>query len=418
MQFPTAALLMVLGFISMVQGNPAGNWTWRVLETKPGPPPTLREVAAFIQRLEARNISLNLPSHMIKLYRSYNSGNYTGLSSHERPMVPEADTVRSLIAKSFRHNGSRWVVTFDMSTLVPNETLQFAELRISLPAFAESCFLLEIHHQSEYPCGHATCQEQLFLGSFPPDSVLEDATDCAVYNVTDILRNWIDRSQSSEKGRNARLQQPVTRACRRKRSHPGVASAPQGKPETREKALLLVFSRRPEQSCLDTSSLLKDAKSSKRVRKPRKKKGRRPKHSRKVARRPKKARTRGRAERSGALEYRHARHQSKSNNSNRCRRINFEIKFGKIGWGAWVIFPKRYNAFRCEGECPSPSGEDAKPTNHAYMQSLLKFHHPTLVPSPCCVPIKMSPMSMLYIEKGEVVLRHHENMIVRECGCR
>ncbi|XP_078386820.1 nodal-like [Cetorhinus maximus] len=311
-----------------------------------------------------------------------------------------------------------------MSTLVANEKLQFAELRISVPAFAESCSLLELHHQSEYPCGPATCQDQLFLGSFPPDSVLEDAVDCAVYNVTDILRHWINRRRPSGEGELTGLQWPESPACRRKRSLPYTDAQP--KTETKETALLLVFSRRPEQSCSEGSSLLKDAKTSKRVRRPRRRWGRRPKRKGQAAQQLGGARGKGRgrgrararAGRSGAPALQHPRHHNRSISPTRCRRIMFQVKFGKIGWGAWVIFPKMYNAFRCEGECPSPTGEDAKPTNHAYMQSLLKFHHPTLVPSPCCVPIKMNPMSMLYIEKGEVVLRHHENMVVQECGCR
>ncbi|XP_078062080.1 nodal-like [Mustelus asterias] len=419
MQFPASALLPILLSISVALGDDrAGNWTWRVLGTRPGPPASLREVAAFIKRLEARNISLKLPSHMISLYRSYNTGNYTGLSPHER--LSDADTVRSLVAKSFHHNGSRWILTFDMSTLAAGETLQFAELRISVPAFAESCSLLELHHQSEYPCGSATCRDQLFLGSFPPDAVLEDAADCAVYNVTDILRHWIDRRGPSGKAGQARPQWPENPACRRRRSLPS-AGAKEGKMESKETALLLVFSRRPEQSCPPGSSLLNDATGSKHVRKHRK--GRRPKQKGQLARRLKNARRRaggkGRDQRSGPPSlHRRPRHHQQSDGPAKCRRVKFQVKFGKIGWGAWVIFPKIINAFRCEGECPSPSGEDTKPTNHAYMQSLLKFHHPRLVPSPCCVPIKMNPMSMLYLERGEVLLRHHENMVVEECGCR
>ncbi|MBN3280901.1 NODAL protein, partial [Polyodon spathula] len=100
-----------------------------------------------------------------------------------------------------------------------------------------------------------------------------------------------------------------------------------------------------------------------------------------------------------------------------CRRVDLHIDFNRIGWGSWIVFPKRYNAYRCEGECPAPVEEDFKPTNHAYMQSLLKHYHPDRVPSPCCVPTKMSSLSMLYHESGEVVLRHHEEMIVEECGC-
>ena len=51
-----------------------------------------------------------------------------------------------------------------------------------------------------------------------------------------------------------------------------------------------------------------------------------------------------------------------------CRRVDLQVDFNQIGWGSWIIFPKRYNAYRCEGDCPSPLGEDLNPTNHAYMQ--------------------------------------------------
>uniref|UniRef100_A0A8C4ZM74 TGF-beta family profile domain-containing protein n=1 Tax=Gadus morhua TaxID=8049 RepID=A0A8C4ZM74_GADMO len=101
-----------------------------------------------------------------------------------------------------------------------------------------------------------------------------------------------------------------------------------------------------------------------------------------------------------------------------CRRVDLQVDFNQIGWGSWIIFPKRYNAYRCEGDCPSPLGEDLNPTNHAYMQSLLKHFHPDRVVSPCCAPTKMSPLSMLYYENGEMLLRHHEDMIVDECGCQ
>lgn len=52
------------------------------------------------------------------------------------------------------------------------------------------------------------------------------------------------------------------------------------------------------------------------------------------------------------------------------------------------------------------------------LQSLLKHYHPDRVASPCCAPTKMSPLSMLYYENGEMLLRHHEDMIVDECGCQ
>uniref|UniRef100_A0A7N8XTA1 TGF-beta family profile domain-containing protein n=1 Tax=Mastacembelus armatus TaxID=205130 RepID=A0A7N8XTA1_9TELE len=101
-----------------------------------------------------------------------------------------------------------------------------------------------------------------------------------------------------------------------------------------------------------------------------------------------------------------------------CRRVDLHVDFNQIGWGSWIIFPKRYNAYRCEGSCPGPLGEALNPTNHAYMQSLLKYYQPDKVAPPCCAPTKMSPLSMLYYENGEMLLRHHEDMIVDECGCQ
>uniref|UniRef100_A0A8B9DGH7 TGF-beta family profile domain-containing protein n=1 Tax=Anser cygnoides TaxID=8845 RepID=A0A8B9DGH7_ANSCY len=100
-----------------------------------------------------------------------------------------------------------------------------------------------------------------------------------------------------------------------------------------------------------------------------------------------------------------------------CRRVDMMVDFEQTGWGSWIVYPKKYNAYRCEGQCPSPVDETFKPTNHAYIQSLLQLYKPNQVPCPACSPVRMSPLSMLYYEKGEIVVRHHEDMVIEECGC-
>uniref|UniRef100_A0A8C6SJN9 TGF-beta family profile domain-containing protein n=1 Tax=Neogobius melanostomus TaxID=47308 RepID=A0A8C6SJN9_9GOBI len=92
----------------------------------------------------------------------------------------------------------------------------------------------------------------------------------------------------------------------------------------------------------------------------------------------------------------------------RCRRVDMWVDFDHIGWDAWIIHPKRYNAYRCEGACPTPWTSPS---------SLVLLHQPDRVSCPSCVPTRLSPLSMLYYENDDLALRHHEDMMVEECGC-
>ncbi|XP_046565760.1 nodal-like [Haliotis rubra] len=112
------------------------------------------------------------------------------------------------------------------------------------------------------------------------------------------------------------------------------------------------------------------------------------------------------------------RRWKKSGKKQSCRLYDFEVDFTTIGWGQWIIHPTRFNSKFCYGNCPSPIDMRLKPTNHALLQSLMRSKRSKVAPAPCCVPTKLEPLSMMYVEDGEVVVRHHEDMIASECGCR
>ena len=104
-------------------------------------------------------------------------------------------------------------------------------------------------------------------------------------------------------------------------------------------------------------------------------------------------------------------------NRGRCRRHDFMIDFDAVGWGDHIIYPKRFNAYHCRGRCPTPVEQSYDPTNHAILQGIARLSNKH-IPSPCCIPTKLRPISMLYYENQEIVLRHHEDMVAENCGCR
>ncbi|XP_061697191.1 inhibin beta B chain [Syngnathoides biaculeatus] len=104
-----------------------------------------------------------------------------------------------------------------------------------------------------------------------------------------------------------------------------------------------------------------------------------------------------------------------------CCRQQFYIDFRLIGWNDWIIAPAGYYGNYCEGNCPvymagvpgSASSFHTAVVNQYRMRGI----SPGSVNS-CCIPTKLSTMSMLYIDDAyTIVKRDVPNMIVEECGC-
>ncbi|NWI91548.1 DERR protein, partial [Pitta sordida] len=102
-----------------------------------------------------------------------------------------------------------------------------------------------------------------------------------------------------------------------------------------------------------------------------------------------------------------------------CKPRQLYISFSDVGWENWIIAPQGYLANYCGGECPFPLATELNSTNHAVLQTLVHSLDPQGTPQPCCVPVRLSPISILYYDNSDnVVLRHYEDMVVDECGCR
>ncbi|CAO4380176.1 unnamed protein product [Caenorhabditis nigoni] len=113
------------------------------------------------------------------------------------------------------------------------------------------------------------------------------------------------------------------------------------------------------------------------------------------------------------------KHHNTEAESSLCRRTDLYVDFDDLGWQDWIMAPKGYDAYQCQGSCPNPMPAQLNATNHAIIQSLLHSLKPDEVPPPCCVPTETSPLSILYMDVDKViVIREYADMRVDSCGCR
>ncbi|KAK1800795.1 hypothetical protein P4O66_005976 [Electrophorus voltai] len=103
-----------------------------------------------------------------------------------------------------------------------------------------------------------------------------------------------------------------------------------------------------------------------------------------------------------------------------CKRTSLYVDFKDIGWDSWILAPPGFEAYMCHGSCNYPITSQLTPTQHAIIQTLVNLKSPKKVSQACCVPTKLEPISLLYVnENGHVIFQQrYEGMVVAECGCR
>lgn len=121
----------------------------------------------------------------------------------------------------------------------------------------------------------------------------------------------------------------------------------------------------------------------------------------------------------GKKDRKKKRKRKKKGNKNICQRHGLYVNFNDVGWDDWIVAPSGYSAFYCHGDCMAPLPHFTKASNHAMLQARVYKVNPGSVPMVCCVPSKMSSISMLYRdEKGRTVLKNYQDMSVDECSCK
>ncbi|XP_053311700.1 inhibin beta B chain-like [Spea bombifrons] len=107
-------------------------------------------------------------------------------------------------------------------------------------------------------------------------------------------------------------------------------------------------------------------------------------------------------------------------NSNLCCRKDYYVDFKDIGWNDWIIKPEGYQINYCMGLCPVhiAGAPGMAASFHTTVLNLIKANNIQTAVSSCCVPTKRRPLSMLYFDRNNNIVKTDiPDMIVEACGC-
>ena len=108
-----------------------------------------------------------------------------------------------------------------------------------------------------------------------------------------------------------------------------------------------------------------------------------------------------------------------------CHLEEWSISIQDLKWQNWILRPESVNANLCRGQCnPKDKKKMYQFSNNAYMRYTFNEVHVDanedawLVPQPCCVPLIVNPVSIIFINnKGNLAMTSMADMTAQECGC-
>lgn len=235
-----------------------------------------------------------------------------------------------------------------MSSISSSNELQLAQLRVHIPSFRLSeDKTLEIYHSKK--------GKEVFVGSFKIDPATIKGPAWASFDLTQMLQLFLQHVR--EHYVDDRIKSKYMIEKKNLEFEPEFGRQRTTYTSNAEKVVLVVFAKdKSDDSISGSPSLIKTVETSKYV------------SLEKASRVSATRRHRRNRNEKHHLLINDVPLRSTEHGKSLCRRVDMVVDFGEIGWGEWIVYPRKYNAYRCEGSCPIPLNETFNPTNHAYMK--------------------------------------------------
>ncbi|KAM4705783.1 growth/differentiation factor 6 [Rhinophrynus dorsalis] len=331
--------------------------------------------------------------YMLSIYRTFSTAEKLGINASFFQSSKSANTITSFVDRrrdDLSHSSfKRQKYLFDVSTLSDKEELVGAELRV----FRKAPMELAKAPSGLYHLQISSCTSS----QTPLDSRTLDlqGTLTPGWEVFDVWKSLHSLNKSRKQLCLELRATSATSGMEVNLRSLGLARKPRSH---QEKALLVVFTKSKRKNLYNE---LKEQV-----------------HSSKGLEKETRLQFKTRRRRRTTFNSRHGKRHGRKSRL-RCSKKPLHVNFKELGWDDWIIAPLEYEAYHCEGVCDFPLRSHLEPTNHAIIQTLMNSMDPGSTPPSCCVPTKLTPISILYIDAGNnVVYKQYEDMVVESCGCR
>ncbi|XP_077327704.1 nodal homolog 2-B-like [Lithobates pipiens] len=240
---------------------------------------------------------------------------------------------------------NRWSMTFNFTPISKEDDLRLVELRVLLPAFeTPTPITMEVFHAENG-------QDRIFLGSVVKTMQVSHHSAWKSFNISDMMGqhlHWgnkianykdlhaIENAHSTAVSRSENPKKPINN------------EVPLQKTSTNQ-AIIVFFSREKPFSKPESPGLIKKLSES----------------SLKMALfRRQRRNTNG----SQIITPSVTHFMPEEEQGPLCRKVDMMVEFKELGFENWIMHPKKYNAYRCEGSCHTPLKGTAKKTNYNYIK--------------------------------------------------
>ncbi|XP_002742476.2 nodal homolog 3-A-like, partial [Saccoglossus kowalevskii] len=284
-------------------------------------------------------------SYMLELYNAMQNNDGSNLR-YEKRAIRKSDTIRSFLQGITRHEATSQLLyryAFDVGVLNRGDKLRLAEVRLPFPDYhIKKKVRITLYEIIEVRCqedNNKTChQRDSVISQRVKNVCLQNNNAMVLLKVTKLVRRLV-----KSKSVNFTLELGI--------AYDNDDTSKAKMWVINNEAILVTFTQTQKKYKKSDKRLYRQEKNmfplNRVIRAPNESSGKRQKK-------------RGNGKKNNKLVDRPAYP---------CEKSDLMVDFEKIGWSAWVIFQKTFNAFQCVGSCSSRA--DGNPTKHYSTHSLL-----------------------------------------------